>query len=101
MSDQPDNNQPDDDQPYWIRVARTRRHIYYRARNNVPGMLLFGIIAVLGCVALIVGARHIIMAKSVQHPDVVLVIVGMGALLLGIYQGWQLWLLDHRDDDAN
>jgi hypothetical protein len=41
------------------------------------------------------------MAKLVQHPDVVLVIVGMGALLLGIYQGWQLWLLDHRDDDAN
>jgi len=92
------NGKPDDDKPYWTLVTRTKRHVYFRSRNNVPGILLFVLIAALGCVALTVGVRHILVADAIQHSDKVLVAIGLGMLILGVYEGCQLWREDKQRD---
>ena len=77
--------------PYWTRGAKTKRHTYYTPGNDLPGVLLFGLIAVLGAVALIVAAWHILATEAVGRRDVTLLVIGLAMLVLGTVQGYRLW----------
>jgi len=77
--------------PYWTRGARTKRHTYCFPADDLPGVLLFGLIAVLGAVALIVSARHILVNEAVGRRDVTLLVIGLAMLVLGTVQGYRLW----------
>ena len=77
--------------PYWTRGAKTKRHLYYTPGNDLPGVLLFGLIAVLGVVALVVAARHILVSEAVVRRDGTLLVIGLSLLVLGTVQGCRLW----------
>jgi len=77
--------------PYWTRGAKTKRHTYYMPANDLPGVLLFGLIAVLGVAALVVAARHILMSAAVVRRDGTLLVIGLGMLVLGAAQAYRLW----------
>ena len=79
--------------PYWTRGAKTKRHLYYTPGNDLPGVLLFGLIAVLGLVALVVAARHILVSAAVVRRDGILLGIGLGMFLLGTVQGYRFWRL--------
>ncbi|HVY24030.1 MAG TPA: hypothetical protein VG962_11830 [Steroidobacteraceae bacterium] len=90
------NEPSNEDKSYWVAGARTRRHRYFYPRNNMPGILLFGVIAVLGCLTLVVAMRHYMVARSLTNPDFVLGVIGLFAVLLSIYQSWKLWRMDQQ-----
>ena len=50
-------------------------------------MLLIG---VLGLIALGIGIMHIVASSSVQRNDVILVVIGIVAASIGLYQATQL-----------
>ena len=77
--------------PYWTRGARTKWHSYYYPASDLPGVLLFGLIAALGMVALVVAARHILMSAAVERRDGLLLVIGLGMFVLGTVQGCRLW----------
>ena len=77
--------------PYWTRGAKTKRHTYYMPANDLPGVLLFGLIAVLGAVALVVAALHILVSAAVTRRDGALLGIGLGLLVLGAAQAYRLW----------
>jgi hypothetical protein len=76
---------------YWTRGARTQRHIYFSPADDLPGMLLFGLIAVLGAVALVVAARHILLSNAFVWRDGLLLLFGLVLLVLGTVQGYRMW----------
>lgn len=78
-------------QPYWIRGPRTRHHIYYTPSSNLPGVLLFALIALLGALAVAVAVRHLLDTHVLVRKDAVLLSVGLFAFLLGGVQGVRLW----------
>jgi ABC-type Fe3+-siderophore transport system permease subunit len=78
-----------DQQPYWTRVAETRRHIYFSAADQWPGIVLFGLIGIGGVVAAVVGASHWLNARW-SHSDWILVGVAISAVWLAVVQGWRL-----------
>jgi len=77
--------------PYWKRGARTKWHSYYYPASDLPGVLLFGLIAALGMMALVVAARHILMSAAVVRRDGTLLVIGLGMLVLGAAQAYRLW----------
>lgn len=77
------------DRAYWTRVAKTRRHIYYTAADDWPGVTLFGLIGIAGVVAAAVGAWHWLKA-GLSRSDGILLVVGIGAVWLAVVQGWRL-----------
>ena len=89
MSDQTGSEPPR--KPYWTRGAKTRWHTYFYAANDLSGVLLFGLIAVLGAVAVVVAARHIFMSGMLVRRDGTLLAIGGISLLLGGVQGCRLW----------
>jgi len=76
---------------YWTRSAKTRWHIYFNATDDLPGVLLFGVIAVLGAAAIFVAARHVLMSGALVRSDGALLAVGGFAFVLGGVQGYRLW----------
>jgi hypothetical protein len=78
-------------QPYWTHGARTKWHTYFTPADDRPGVLLFGLIAALGAVALVVAARHILNAEALVRRDGVLLAIGLAAFVLGSVQGYRLW----------
>ena len=77
--------------PYWTRGAKTGRHTYFTPADDLPGVLLFGLIAVLGAVAVVVAARHFLASEAVLRRDGMLLGIGLGLVVLGSVQGWRLW----------
>jgi len=75
---------------YWIRGPRTRRHIYFYPSDNRAGFTLMLLIGVLGLIALGIGIMHIVASSSVQRDDVILVVIGIVAASIGLYQATQL-----------
>jgi hypothetical protein len=71
--------------PFWTRIASTRRHVYYAPANNVPGLILFGVLGVGGLVALSVGAWHLRNAAG-SWQDWILALIGAALMWLAIAQ---------------
>jgi hypothetical protein len=77
--------------PYWTRGAKTARHTYFYPADDLPGVLLFGLIAVLGAAAVVVAARHILISEAIVRRDGTLLGIGLLAFALGSVQGYRLW----------
>jgi hypothetical protein len=76
---------------YWTRGAKTAWHTYYYPANDLPGVLLFGVIALLGVVAIVVAARHILIRDAIVSRDGTLLGIGLFACVLGCVQAYRLW----------
>jgi hypothetical protein len=77
--------------PYWTRGAKTKWHTYFYPANDLPGVLLFGLIALLGAAAVVVAARHILISDTIVRRDGTLLGIGLFAFVLGSVQGYRLW----------
>ena len=78
-------------EPYWRRGASGRYHTYYTPATNLPGVLLMGLIAVLGALAVVIAVRHGLHSTPVARRDVVLGLCGVGAFAVGCVQAFKLW----------
>ena len=74
---------------YWRRVGATRRHIYYVPNNNLPGMLLFGLIGVGGASSVVAATWHLWQGTETSR-DGWLVGIGVGLVWLAVAQGRRL-----------
>jgi hypothetical protein len=83
------NNQPQR-RRFWTRIVNTRRHVYYAPGNDLPGLILFGVLGIAGLAALAVGAWHLRGAAR-SWQDWILVIVGAALVWLAIAQIRKLW----------
>ncbi|MBU6269423.1 MAG: hypothetical protein KGN34_17890 [Sphingomonadales bacterium] len=81
---------PEPRRPWFRLVARTKRHTYYRAVSNVPGMLLFALIVVLGAAALVAAVRDYRHLHMLVREDRILGGIGLFLIVLGIWQGVKL-----------
>jgi hypothetical protein len=80
----------DNRQPFWRRGAQTRRHIYFYPSDDRAGIALMLLIATLGLLAMGIGLRHVFTSLEVLRADVILVVVGVLAASLGLYQANRL-----------
>ena len=74
---------------YWTRFGATRRHTYYLPANNLPGILLFGLIGLAGLALACVAAWHLWKGMDTRR-DWWLVGIGLGLAWLAIVQGRKL-----------
>ena len=78
------NNQPYR-KPFWTRIASSRWHVYYAPANELPGLILFGVIGIGGLTALLVGAWHLHGAAR-SRQDWILATIGVALIWLSIAQ---------------
>jgi hypothetical protein len=71
---------------WWVKDPQTARHIYLNPTNSVPGMVLFGLIALLGCLAIVVAARNVIRDQVLHREDALLGGVGLFCCVLAAFQ---------------
>ncbi len=71
---------------WWTRGPRTSRHLYFYPTNNVPGVLLFALIFLLGCWALAIVIFHAMKTEHLVRQDVVLAGIGVVSATLGLAQ---------------
>jgi hypothetical protein len=84
-------NDPHDKRPsYWIRGARTRRHIYFFPSDDRAGFALMLFIGILGLIALGLGVKNILGSPEIQRRDVILTGIGLVAAAIGLYQANRL-----------
>lgn len=74
------------DGKFWRPGAKTRWHSYFQPRTNIPGVLLFGLIGLLGAFALAVAGWSAIAHGALARSDATLGAVGLVALALGAWQ---------------
>ena len=74
----------------WRLAARTKRHAYWKPSSNLPGVLLFALIALLGGVALAATGWKAMANGALGHDDSVLGVIGLFCLALGVWQGFSL-----------
>jgi len=76
----------DREKRWWTRGARTSRHIYFYPTNNVPGVILFAFIVLLGCAALAVAVVRSTHSRHLDSQNAVLGGVGIFCIVLGAAQ---------------
>lgn len=76
----------DPSRKWWRRGDGSRYHSYYRPTSNRQGQLLFGLLIVLGLVALGVAGLHWAHIAALAHDDKVLGGIGIGCIALGLWQ---------------
>ena len=75
---------------YWVRGPKTRRHTYFYPSDDRAGFALMLLIAILGLVALGVGARNILVSPQPQPRDLILAGLGLIVAATGLYQANRL-----------
>lgn len=81
---------PEPKRPWFRLQGRSRRHTYYRAVSDVPGILLFALITLLGLAALGAAGWHWHASHRFVHADRVMAGIGVFLVVLGAWEGVKL-----------